>query len=184
MVTESMQRAIDETNRRRELQMEYNRMKGITPETIRKAIRRGIEEEIEARRVVQETAGVADETKYVTQEFLNELEGEMLQAAENLEFERAAQLRDRIVELKQKMGQESQNARRQTRLRHARLPPFPQRPPRPVRVACEAHRIRLTTCPAGRAVGAPNTPDLASGVHSDFAQPVSMTRLRKVPASP
>jgi len=103
-VTDSMQRAIDETLRRRELQVAYNREHGITPETIRKAIRRGIEEEIDSRQIVREAAGLGDEAQYVTQEFLNELEAEMLSAAENLEFERAAQLRDRILELKQQSG--------------------------------------------------------------------------------
>jgi len=105
-VTDSMQRAIDETNRRRELQLKYNEEHGITPETIRKAIRRGIEEEIAARRLVQKTGGLEEDAQYVTQEFLKELEAEMLEAAERLEFERAAQLRDRIVELKEQMRQE------------------------------------------------------------------------------
>ncbi|MEX0702801.1 MAG: excinuclease ABC subunit UvrB [Planctomycetales bacterium] len=104
-VTESMQRAIDETNRRRELQLAYNAEHGITPETIKKAIRRGIEEEIQARRIVRETIESGRGTGYVTQEFLDELEAEMVAAAEQLEFERAARLRDRIVELKQKLGQ-------------------------------------------------------------------------------
>ena len=103
-VTNSMQHALDETSRRRELQLAYNAEHGITPETIKKAIRRGIEEEIAAQRVVTESAGLS-ETQYVTQEFLNELEAEMLIAAQNLEFERAAQLRDRILELKQQLGQ-------------------------------------------------------------------------------
>ena len=105
MVTESMQRAIDETNRRREVQLTYNAEHGITPETIRKAIRRGIEEEIEARRIVQSAGGMSDESQYVTQEFLNELEQEMMAAAEALEFERAAQLRDRIAQMKRQIGQ-------------------------------------------------------------------------------
>jgi excinuclease ABC subunit B len=104
-VTESMQRAIDETNRRRELQLAYNREHGITPETIRKAIRRGIEDEIQANRLVQRVSGAQSESQYVSQEFLNELESEMLAAAERLEFERAAQLRDRILSLKQQLGQ-------------------------------------------------------------------------------
>ncbi len=104
-VTESMQRAIDETERRRELQLAYNEQHGITPETIRKAIHRGIEEEIEARHVEQAAAGIADEQQYVTQEFVNELEAEMLTAAEDLQFERAAELRDRVLQLKQQLGQ-------------------------------------------------------------------------------
>ena len=102
-VTDSMQEAIDETSRRRELQLAYNKEHGITPETIKKAIRRGIEEEIQATRIAQQAAG-ADEAQYVTQEYLNELEAEMLTAAESLEFERAAKLRDRILELKKQIG--------------------------------------------------------------------------------
>ncbi len=105
-VTNSMQQAINETERRRELQLAYNKEHGITPETIKKAIRRGIEEEAEAQRIVRTAAGVADETQFVTREYLQELEQEMLQAAEALEFERAAQLRDRIVQLQQQVGQE------------------------------------------------------------------------------
>ena len=104
-VTDSMQQAIDETNRRRELQVAYNEANGITPETIQKAIRKGIEEEIAANNLVREAGGV-DETQYVTQEFINELEAEMMKAAESLEFERAAQLRDRIMQLQQQIGQE------------------------------------------------------------------------------
>lgn len=50
-------------------------------------------------------AGAASESQFVTQEYLRELEGEMLEAAEQLQFERAAQLRDRIHELKKKMGE-------------------------------------------------------------------------------
>jgi excinuclease ABC subunit B len=98
-VTDSMQRAIEETRRRRELQLMYNAEHGITPQTVRTAIGAGIEEEIAARQFVQEVAGQKPDS-YVTQEFLEELHGEMLAAAANLEFERAAQLRDRIAELK------------------------------------------------------------------------------------
>jgi excinuclease ABC subunit B len=98
-VTDSMRRAIDETQRRRNLQLEYNQEHGITPETVRSAIGAGIEEEIAARQYAQEVAGKAAEN-YVTQEYLEELHTEMLAAAANLEFERAAQLRDRIAELK------------------------------------------------------------------------------------
>ena len=103
-VTDSMQQALDETGRRRVLQAEYNKNHGITPETIKKAIRRGIEEEIEAKRLAQKVIGVESESLYVTQEYLSELEAEMLTAAESLEFERAAKLRDRIVQLKQQIG--------------------------------------------------------------------------------
>ena len=102
-VTESMQRAIDETSRRRELQLEYNAEHGITPETIVKAIRRGIEEEIQAKAEARKAVG-RDEVTDVTEEYLNELEAEMLRAAENLEFERAAALRDRVMQLRSGAG--------------------------------------------------------------------------------
>jgi excinuclease ABC subunit B len=98
-VTASMQRAIDETQRRRAMQLEYNQQHGITPETVRTAINMGIEEEIAAHRFAQQAAG-QKEDDYVTQEYLEELHNEMLAAAANLEFERAAELRDRIAQLK------------------------------------------------------------------------------------
>jgi excinuclease ABC subunit B len=98
-VTDSMQRAIDETARRRELQLQYNREHGITPRTVQTAIKSVIEEEIAAHQLTQEAAGV-NEQDYVTAEYLEELHAEMLQAAQELDFERAAQLRDRIAQLK------------------------------------------------------------------------------------
>src|SRR4051795_9522969 len=97
--TESMQRAIDETQRRRDIQLAYNVKHGITPESVRSAINTGIEEEIEAHKVAQEAAGLAGDD-YVTEEYLEELHGEMLAAAQTLEFERAAALRDKIAQLK------------------------------------------------------------------------------------
>ena len=98
-VTDSMQRAISETARRRELQLQYNREHGITPRTVQTAIKSVIEEEIAAHQLAQGAAGV-NEQDYVTAEYLEELHAEMLQAAQELDFERAAQLRDRIAQLK------------------------------------------------------------------------------------
>ena len=63
----------------------------------------GIEEEIEARRITEEAAGQSEE-QLVTQEFLNELEAEMFDAAEKLEFERAAKLRDKILQVKAQLA--------------------------------------------------------------------------------
>ena len=64
------------------------------------AISMGIEDEIAAHKFVQEVAAGKDAENYVTQEYLEELHGEMLAAAANLQFERAAELRDRIAQLK------------------------------------------------------------------------------------
>jgi excinuclease ABC subunit B len=104
-VTESMRRAIDETRRRRALQEAYNQQHGITPETIHKNIRLGIESEASAHRQAQAAVGRTDETVYVTEELIEELEAEMLASAEALEFERAAALRDRITALQASLGQ-------------------------------------------------------------------------------
>lgn len=98
-VTDSMKRAIQETERRRELQLRYNAEHGITPETIRKEIRAGIESELSASRLPREMVRESEE-EYVTQEFLAELEQEMREAADALDFERAARLRDRILAIK------------------------------------------------------------------------------------
>jgi len=95
-VTNSMQIAIDETTRRRDTQIAYNIEHNITPQSIRKAIRRGIVEEVEARQLVRKTSGTKTEEAFVSQELLRDLESEMLAAAKELDFERAAELRDRI----------------------------------------------------------------------------------------
>jgi excinuclease ABC subunit B len=98
-VTDSMQRAMDETQRRRELQLAYNVEHHITPQGVQSAISQGIEEEIAAHKMVAEVAGQAPDN-YVTEEYMEELHSEMLAAAAGLEFERAAQLRDRIAQLR------------------------------------------------------------------------------------
>ncbi len=104
-VTNSMQRAIDETARRRVLQEEYNRAHGITPETIKKAIRGGIEDYAAAHARANAAVGMSDETQYITAEYINELETEMYEAAQAMEFERAAILRDRISKMRESIGQ-------------------------------------------------------------------------------
>ena len=98
-VTPSMQRAIEETDRRRKLQIEFNEKHGITPETITKAIRSSLEQMVSAHKVAAE-AIQASEAELDRAELIAALEREMLEAAEALEFERAARLRDRIQELK------------------------------------------------------------------------------------
>jgi len=95
-VTESMQVAIDETQRRRELQQAYNTLHGITPETVRKEIRSGIEAESSARARAFEAVGQGEEGRRQAAEILEQLEADMMQAAAELDFERAAAIRDRI----------------------------------------------------------------------------------------
>ena len=98
-VTDSMSRAIGETNRRRDIQLAYNLEHGITPKTVQSSILNAIEEESAAHIMAQEAAGVKEQD-YVTAEFMEQLHAEMLEAAQNLDFERAANLRDKIAKLK------------------------------------------------------------------------------------
>ena len=102
-VTNSMKKAIDETNRRRTIQLAYNEKHGITPETIRKEIKSGLADEFRARKTAQEAVHLTD-TEYDRTELITELEKEMFAAAEALEFEKAARLRDQIQELKDMPG--------------------------------------------------------------------------------
>ena len=99
-ITNSMQRAIDETNRRRNLQEQYNRQHNITPETIVKAIHHSLEAELEADRTAGNAAGL-EMDQYQREELENMLEKEMLQAADNLDFEKAAKLRDKLAQLRE-----------------------------------------------------------------------------------
>jgi excinuclease ABC subunit B len=98
-VTPAMQKAMDETHRRRELQLKFNADHGITPQTIKKAIRTSIESELKGRRAAQDAIH-ANDSDFDQTEIIRLLEEEMLDAARNLEFERAAQLRDKINEMK------------------------------------------------------------------------------------
>jgi excinuclease ABC subunit B len=104
-VTEAMRSAMDETRRRRELQERYNTEHGITPETIKKNIRAGIEEAVQAHRQANAAVGRTDESTYITEEYISDLEGEMFAAAKDLDFERAASLRDRITQYRDSVGQ-------------------------------------------------------------------------------
>ena len=103
-ITRSMRKAIDETNRRREIQMAYNEEHGITPQTIIKDIRDSISAKKEVTNdeellELEETANINDDN---IEEHLAELEQQMFTAAEKFEFEQAAKLRDTIAELKEK----------------------------------------------------------------------------------
>ena len=102
-MTGSMDRAIKETNRRREIQMKYNEEHGIVPKTIIK----GIRDVIEATKVAEESADYGiDEAVELTakdkKKLIKQYTEEMKDAAKNLQFERAAELRDMINDLKEK----------------------------------------------------------------------------------
>jgi len=99
VITPAMDKVIKETERRRKTQLEYNKEHNITPVTIAKAIRDLIESEHE-----ESEEESADAEVFMSQEdldrIISELEQEMREAAKNLEFEKAAALRDQIAEMK------------------------------------------------------------------------------------
>ena len=93
-VTDSMRKAIDETNRRREIQLQYNEEHHIVPSTVRKAV----SELLAVSRSADESAPDLDETERALA--IEHLEEQMLEAAGRLEFEKAAKLRDQLLQLK------------------------------------------------------------------------------------
>ncbi len=97
-ITSSMQRAIDETMRRRKIQEEFNEKNGIIPKTIIKDIRKAIE----TIEYVEEDLDVFDNDDI--EAMIENLTDEMISAASELEFEKAAELRDRIAKLKERIG--------------------------------------------------------------------------------
>ncbi len=107
--TKSMQRAIDETNRRRKLQMAYNEKHHITPRGIHKEVKTlserikamsGASSEVTDRKAIATLAGIPKEDAL---HLIKDLESQMRAAAKQLEFEKAAQLRDQIIEIRRQM---------------------------------------------------------------------------------
>lgn len=102
-VTESMKAAIDETKRRREIQMSYNQERGIIPQTIKKEIRAAIsygDKVSKKSKKKTEDFDFNDLSKKDQQEMISGLEEQMREAAKKLDFEEAARLRDTVLELK------------------------------------------------------------------------------------
>ncbi|AAW40254.1 excinuclease ABC subunit UvrB [Dehalococcoides mccartyi] len=115
-ITGSMQRAMDEISRRRKIQEDYNRLHNITPQGIRKAIK-DINERI--RSVTAEVSGPEFRPAPTLREdivrLIKELESQMKKAAKNLEFERAALIRDRVVELRAALETDPVNKNERTK---------------------------------------------------------------------
>jgi excinuclease ABC subunit B len=97
--TQSMQKAIEETVRRRRVQEAYNKEHGITPQGIKKAIK-DITERVQAIAETRTPYGVTPISKEEISQLIKQLESQMKSAAKNLEFEKAAIIRDRIIELR------------------------------------------------------------------------------------
>ena len=103
-ISRAMKAAMDETERRRKIQNEYNRVNGITPKSVKKAVR----SVIEATKVAEEEGkyngkNPLELTKKELKDYVGKLEKEMKQAASDLQFERAAQLRDMVFEYKSRL---------------------------------------------------------------------------------
>jgi excinuclease ABC subunit B len=114
-VTGSMQRAIDETNRRRRIQVEYNRRHNITPRSVQKGIRRTLEITMPVAAESGEAynaKNVKSLDKTALEKMIAELEQEMRQAARDLAFERAAEARDMIIELRKEIISRGRHGRR------------------------------------------------------------------------
>ncbi|MDR3072206.1 MAG: excinuclease ABC subunit UvrB [Clostridiales Family XIII bacterium] len=101
-ISPSMERAMSETERRRAIQVQYNEDNGITPTTIEKAVREVARATMvaEAEDSYYEARTAAEMTKKEKQDYIKRLQKDMQEAAKNLEFERAAILRDRMLEMK------------------------------------------------------------------------------------
>jgi len=102
-ITGSMRKAISESRRRRKIQLEFNRKNKITPRSIEKSIKEGIEMLEETEEFVRQLTGEPKE-QYQLHKYISELEYEMELAARNLLFEKAADLRDKLKELKDATG--------------------------------------------------------------------------------
>jgi len=104
-MTRSMEKTIEETNRKRKLQHEFNKKHNITPKTIKKAIKESIESYKRAKELIKDVTGVYDD-EYELRSVMDELEKDMQGAARNLQFEKAIVFRDQIKALNRKLKDE------------------------------------------------------------------------------
>jgi excinuclease ABC subunit B len=102
-LTGSIRKAVSESNRRRKIQLEFNAKHKISPRSITKAIKSGIEDLAAAEELVADLTG-EERDEFELNKYISELQYEMEMAARNLQFEEAARLRDRIKELKSATG--------------------------------------------------------------------------------
>ncbi len=103
IITDSMKKAINETERRRKIQIDYNKKMGITPETVKSKIKDILASIYERDYVTLDSVREEVRDYEITEENIKKLEVEMRRAAENLEFERAAELRDKIKKIKEQI---------------------------------------------------------------------------------
>ena len=104
-VSKAMKNALEETARRRKIQEAYNAKHGITPKTVYKDIKMGIERDADEHDAKTRAASAGKDVELITQEMVNDLQDEMIAAAENLDFEQAGFLRDRITLLESHIGE-------------------------------------------------------------------------------
>ena len=104
-ITDSMREALDETNRRREIQMKYNEEHGIIPQTIKKAVRDLISiSKVIAKEEVRFEKDPESMTKKELEKLIGDIQKKMQKAAADLNFEAAAELRDKMIELKKQLN--------------------------------------------------------------------------------
>ena len=104
-VSKAMKNALEETARRRKIQEAYNAKHGITPKTVYKDIKMGIERDADEHDAKTRAASAGKDVELITQAMVNDLQNEMIAAAENLDFEQAGFLRDRITLLESHIGE-------------------------------------------------------------------------------
>jgi excinuclease ABC subunit B len=105
-ITNAMASAMDETDRRRAKQIAYNEQHGITPTTIKKAIRTGLDATLQARKTAKNAAVDLEDPSLDARDLVMILESDMLEAAQNMEFEAAAALRDQMVHVRDLIAQQ------------------------------------------------------------------------------
>jgi len=105
-ITNAMASAMDETDRRRAKQIDYNEQNGITPTTIKKAIRTGLDATLQARKTAKNAAVDLEDPSLDARDLVIILESDMLEAAQNMEFEAAATLRDQMVHVRDLIAQQ------------------------------------------------------------------------------